>query len=420
MKKINVEAYEVDPLDFPEPIGSNPSALKNDFRDFPVSVLSFDDNATHPENCVKCGSRDIVPSNRFALVCRNCRYSWVEPPVSSLHPMGGDLDTISGKWISEGSMKETSDNSVLVAECPYCGAEIASIDQDVSSVRCHWCRTFLPAESFHGVREPHLDSIIPFKVSRHDAVDIMKNFVSSYDSSNISAESIHTNDVIGTFLPYYVYDLRASSVLTGKRAPLLCNEINATTIQAFVSHSHFSAEDLMIEASGRRSVMWDNNEDNYIINCVMPYDVSEAVRFHPGYVRGSGINTERRTISEDDARKMMEDRALGVSMRYIRAFPYSSAHRFLEESLRLHGYRVITTYCPAWIYAYTDESNGRIRYIAVNGQTGKVSGSISINPKKFRRRSSQDREKTVLKGFLVSVSALLLLSLFMLLLSTSA
>ena len=59
--------------------------------------------------------------------------------------------------------------------------------------------------------------------------------------------------------------------------------------------------------------------------------------------------------------------------------------RWEREKIDIHGTRWVAMYLPVWLYSHYHESGGRglVHYIAVNGRTGEVMGSVPVSHRRL-------------------------------------
>ena len=55
--------------------------------------------------------------------------------------------------------------------------------------------------------------------------------------------------------------------------------------------------------------------------------------------------------------------------------------RWERERVQVHGTRWVAMYLPVWLYSHYQERDGKtmVHYIAVNGRTGEVMGSVPVS-----------------------------------------
>ncbi len=60
---------------------------------------------------------------------------------------------------------------------------------------------------------------------------------------------------------------------------------------------------------------------------------------------------------------------------------YDRGVRWEWEGLQVHGTKWLAMYLPVWLYSYYHEKGGNsmVHYIAVNGRTGEVMGSVPVS-----------------------------------------
>jgi hypothetical protein len=64
---------------------------------------------------------------------------------------------------------------------------------------------------------------------------------------------------------------------------------------------------------------------------------------------------------------------------------YDRGVRWETERLDVHGTRWVAMYLPVWLYSHYHEPSGKgmVHYIAVNGRTGEVMGSVPVSHRRL-------------------------------------
>ena len=64
---------------------------------------------------------------------------------------------------------------------------------------------------------------------------------------------------------------------------------------------------------------------------------------------------------------------------------YDRGVRWEKEEIEIHGQQWITAYLPVWLYSFRKINGNKdiTHYVAVNGRTKKISGSIPIDNTKL-------------------------------------
>ena len=99
---------------------------------------------------------------------------------------------------------------------------------------------------------------------------------------------------------------------------------------------------------------------------------------------GIGFTSEKRDVNvgdlEEKVYKELKDvtrHSLNADLKY-----YDSGVKWEKEELDIKGKQWISAYLPVWLYSYQDIRK-ILHYVAVNGRTGEVMGSIPMNKKKL-------------------------------------
>jgi hypothetical protein len=79
----------------------------------------------------------------------------------------------------------------------------------------------------------------------------------------------------------------------------------------------------------------------------------------------------------------LENQLLSIARSQVQSSVerYDRGVRWERERLDVHGTRWIAMYLPVWLYSYLHNSGGSamVHYIAVNGRTGEVMGSVPVS-----------------------------------------
>ena len=179
-------------------------------------------------------------------------------------------------------------------------------------------------------------------------------------------------------------------------------------VYAVERHVDLIVDDLTIEASSERSNMNTSLNTNNIINTILPFDTENAVKWNANYL--NGFTSEKRDRDVVHVTPDLENQLLSIARSQVEGSVerYDRGVRWERERLEVHGTRWLAMCLPVWLYSYYHEKNGKgmVHYIAVNGRTGEVMGSVPVS--KPRLLAAALTVGTVLEslviGFLVATS----------------
>jgi hypothetical protein len=136
-----------------------------------------------------------------------------------------------------------------------------------------------------------------------------------------------------------------------------------------------------MESSAGRANIDSRVNTNNIINTILPFDTENAVRWNASYL--TGYTSEKRDRDVAHLQPALENQLLSIARSQVESSVdrYDRGVRWEREHLDVHGTRWIAMYLPVWLYSYLhgEAGNGMVHYIAVNGRTGEVMGSVPLS-----------------------------------------
>ncbi len=305
--------------------------------------------------CPSCDGLLDYDSNSKHLVCAFC---------------GRDCDDV----LVEKASQFNNEQSFTGYDCSSCGAKIIA-DKNTISTNCIFCgaQVFTKDISEH-YQTP--DYVIPFVLDKERAIKEYKHFCVSH---NISAKGLASDDIINgitsIYVPVWLYtteDTEVYMVVEGIVDGLFKNERTKTSADDSFFHiemnGNLSFKDLPVSAK--------SNIDYKYIEGIEPYDYNKIVPYHPKYILGH--YADRNDLKKDEAHSRAIDRMVKTTTKLFEGAvvgKYDSKH-VLKDSV-YHDFKpenVKSVLVPVW-FLFT-EFNGKNYYYTINGQTGKVAGTL--------------------------------------------
>lgn len=366
----------------PEPAGPEQISTENERLDDGVN------------RCPQCGSTEIQlrPSTGM-LICMFCRHEWSEAAVAEESFEETPISELQGTTVGGGAADiDASAEDMLTLKCGGCGAEVVVNTASAMSARCHWCRHMLTVnEQVPNGAVP--DAVLPFSLTHDQAVEVIRKFAGKRKmfAHRTFVNEFSPENVVGVYLPYMVIDGNVSADVWGAGEVLIRQytrgegEDQETYYDADVyqvqRHVDFTVDDLTLESSAERANMNAFVNTNNVINTILPFDTKNAVKWNASYL--TGFTSEKRDQNISAVQPVLEDHLLSVARSEVgeSVNSYNRGVRWEQERLEVHGTRWLSMYLPVWLYSYYHEERGRgmVHYIAVNGRTGEVMGSIPVS-----------------------------------------
>lgn len=329
------------------------------------------------------------------LICLFCRHEWSEARLDETITTTGDLGSLRGTITGSGATDiDDAVESVITMKCAGCGADVVVNTAAQMGARCHWCRHVLTVnEQVPNGAVP--DAVLPFSITHDDAMARITEFAGKRRlfADRAFVQDFRPENVMGVYMPYMVVDANASAEVVGvgevQTRRYTRKQGNDDKEETFYDADvyevrrqvDFTVDDLTIESSSERAHMNSAVNTNNVINSILPFDTQNAVRWNASYL--TGFTSEKRDQDVAEVQPVLEDQLLSIARSQVSSSVerYDRGVRWEQERLDVHGTRWLSMYLPVWLYSYYHEVRGKgmVHYIAVNGRTGEVMGSVPVS-----------------------------------------
>ena len=282
---------------------------------------------------------------------------------------GWDTSDLSRDWGAEA-------DGLRVYSCPSCGAELIC-DQSTAATACPYCGNpaIVPGQ-FSGALRP--DSILPFRLSKDDAVQALrahykgKPFLPrSFTSAN------HIEQIQGVYVPFWLFDggtegaasYRASNTNVYEAGDY---EITETRHYHVVRAGSLAFEKIPVDASSK---MPDDHMDS-----IEPFDYAQLRPFSTAYL--PGYLADKYDVTIDDSRDRADTRCSETLAQALRDTVTGYGACVTErEDIALRRGKVHYALLPVWMLS--TKWRGQDFLFAMNGQTGKLVGDLPTDRGRF-------------------------------------
>lgn len=275
-------------------------------------------------------------------------------------------------WTTEdgGKLGEMS-----VYSCQSCGAKITTDVTTVAS-KCPYCDSpVIMTGKVSGLNRPNC--IIPFKLDGKAAGECLKKFCRGKIFLPRDFLGTHKlNEIKGVYVPFWLFDsdVRASIRYEATRVKSWSDkDYNYTETSYYDVHrgGTIAYSDIPVDAS---TTMPDDYMDG-----VEPFNYGEMGAFNPAFL--TGFMADKYDVEAKDAFPRAEKRIKNaVESSFARTVTGYNSVRPVATSINPSNSRYKYAMLPVWLL--NAEYNGEKHLYAVNGQTGKVSGSLPVDKKR--------------------------------------
>ena len=265
------------------------------------------------------------------------------------------MPDLSADWGAEG-------DGMKAYSCPSCGAELIC-DASTAATSCPYCGnpTVVPGQ-FAGTLKP--DFVIPFKLSREDAIRKLKKHYRGkvFLPKSFSKEN-HLQEIQGVYVPFWLFSGEAEG-----NAHYECTRSHKRTEGEYevIKTEHFDVyragtmpfEKVPVDASTK---MPDDHMDS-----IEPYNYDDLKPFSTAYL--PGFLADKFDVSADKSRERADVRCLGSLKKALQGTVTGYATCFPRgEHADIQRGKVHYALLPVWLL--NTKWQGKDFLFAMNGQT---------------------------------------------------
>lgn len=291
----------------------------------------------------------------------------------------GPSEEIQWDATSQQNWSEAEQDSLRVYQCPSCGGEILA-EASTAATFCPYCGnpTVIPAQ-FSGSIKP--DGVLPFQTSKADAQAAFQKLCKGKPLlPKFFTEQQQIEKITGMYVPFWLYDCDAD----------YRGSYQATRIHTWSDskYSYTKTDHFLLNRRARASfsgIPMDGSQkmDDTFMESIEPFDYSQIVDFDMAYL--SGFLADKYDVPSESGEARIRQRADQTISDELQA-SLLGFHSVIPTNRQLHVTHTKARYIlfPVWILntRYKD----KIYTFAMNGQTGQMTGSFPICPKRTAAR----------------------------------
>ena len=273
-----------------------------------------------------------------------------------------------GEWSDSGS-NWAQEQGLRAYNCPSCGAELIC-DQTTAATSCPYCGnpSIVPGQLSNMLKP---DYVIPFKLSKEDAVAALKNY---YRGKKLLPRAFsdhnHIEEVKGVYVPFWLFDGEADAEMSfqGTRVHTATHGDTITTTTDYFDVRRAGTvrfEKIPVDASSK---MPDAHMD-----AIEPFDYSELRPFSNAYL--PGFLADKYDVEPETCSQRADERA-GNTAADLVAQTVSGYSTLTPRGQQIHIRRGNVSYALLPVWMLSTRWNGNSYLFAMNGQTGKFIGDL--------------------------------------------
>lgn len=323
--------------------------------------------------CPCCGAGLIFGEESQKMTCQYCDNTFELEAVKDYNDSQERTD--SEEYTAEECAKEEwsqqEQGSLHGFLCPSCAGQIIT-DANTAATFCPYCgNPSIISGRISGGLKP--DGVIPFKTSKEDAkAAFLKLCKGKPLLPKMFIEEQQLEKITGMYVPFWLYD--CSSDFQGR--------YSATRIHSWSDANYIYTKTdhylLVREADAAfDGIPMDGSSkmDDTFMESIEPYDHDELVDFETAYL--SGFLADKYDVPAENGKERVRQRVdRSINDMLQTSFLGFSTVVPTSKQLRIHQSGTRYVLLPVWMLNTTYK--GKTYTFAMNGQTGKMTGTLPI------------------------------------------
>lgn len=326
--------------------------------------------------CPCCSAGLVFDQKSQKLSCDACGNTFDIEAVEALHqPEQPQQEEFSWEEGQHNSLSEAELEAMRVFTCPSCGGQIMT-DENTAATFCPYCgNPAVIGGRVEGGLRP--DGVLPFKLGKEEAEQAFQKLCKGKPLLPKGyADAQRLEKIRGIYVPFWLYD--CSGDFSGR--------YNATRVHHWSDASyHYTKTDHFLLTRAARAdfcgIPMDASRklDDAIMESIEPFDYSQLVDFETAYL--SGFLADKYDVEAESGKARVRQR-VDATLDDLMAPTFLGYSSVIPREKHLnvtHG-KAKYVLLPVWLL--TSRYRDKTYTFAMNGQTGKITGTLPICPKR--------------------------------------
>ena len=325
--------------------------------------------------CPCCDAGLTFEAEAQKLSCEYCGNSFDLDAIQVYNENYEEADSFDWTVQESSDWTEDEQNHLQSYQCPSCGGQILS-DDTTAATFCPYCENpAIMSGRVSGGLKP--DAVIPFKTTKEDA---QAAFAKLCKRKPLLPKDFATQQrlerISGMYVPFWLYNCAGDQE----------GRYRATRVH-FWSDSRYNykrTDYYLLTRSAKADfdgIPMDASTkmDNTIMESIEPFDYTQMVDFETAYLSGylADKYDVEHTLGEERIRQRvsttLDDQIHASMIGYATTIP-------LQKQLRVEHSKAKYVLLPVWMLH--SRYKNKTYVFAMNGQTGKMTGTFPICPKR--------------------------------------
>jgi len=327
--------------------------------------------------CPCCGAGLHFGGDIQKLNCEYCDNEFDIDTVRAFNESQSKKDSVDIQWELEQKSGWGQDEQDKLTNflCPSCGAEIMS-DSTTAATFCPYCDNpaIMPGRLSGGLRP---DSVLPFRTTKEDAkAALLKMCKGKPLLPKGFTEEQRLEKITGMYVPFWLYDCKGDFKGSYKATRIhtwMDAKYTYTRTEHFLLDRAADADFIGIPMDGSSKM------DDAFMESIEPFDYGQLTDFDTAFL--SGFYADKYDVEADKGKDRIRQRVDNAMNDQVRPSLAGFATVIpTSRQLNIQHSKARYVLLPVWML--NTKYRGKMYTFAMNGQTGKMTGTLPICPKR--------------------------------------
>ena len=324
--------------------------------------------------CPCCNAGLEFAGNSQQLTCGYCDNTFELDAVKAFNEKEEAAQDFQWEPVEQAPWTDDEQEAIQGFQCPSCGGQIIS-DQNTAATFCPYCSnpTILPERLSDTVRP---DAVLPFQTTKEDA----KNAFLKLCKGKVLLPRFFTQEqqlekITGMYVPFWLYE--CSGDFTGS--------YRATRIRTWSDprYHYTKTEYFLLKRKAKAAFAGipmdaSTKMDDTFMESIEPFDYEKLTDFDMAYL--SGYLADKYDVPSTDGENRVRER-VDKALEELLQDSLLGYHSVVPASRNLNVQQGKASYVLLPVWMLNTNYRGKKYTFAMNGQTGKMTGSLPVCPK---------------------------------------
>ena len=325
--------------------------------------------------CPCCNAGLSFSGDVQQLTCEYCDNTFELDAVKAYNEAETAPESFEWEPAQEKPWSEDEQTEIQSFQCPSCGGELLT-DQTTAATFCPFCGnpTILPVRLTDTLKP---DGVLPFQTTKEDAKRAFLKLCKGKPLlPKFFTQEQQLEKITGMYVPFWLYDCAGD----------FSGSYKATRIRTwsdsqyhYTKTDHFMLKRRSSAAFERIPMDASSKMDDTFMESIEPFDYKKLTDFDTAYL--SGYLADKYDVASEQGEPRIRER-VNNALEELMQDSLIGYNTVVPTSRNLNIQQSKASYVLLPVWMLNTNYRGKTYTFAMNGQTGKMTGSLPVCPKR--------------------------------------